>query len=1382
MHTLIAEQKTGGPMIRLDDIKIRPKLLFFLLTTSIIPLLAMGLLFNAWTKRELITEAFDKLNTVQELRKDQVERNFKKLTSDIKLLAASARVFDVLQAMSRFEESSQASSFEALKTNTREYEKVIREFKTPLEKYRTLNEYRDLYIIDPDHGHVLYSSEQLEGAGTNLRHGQHRNSRLAKIWHDIIETGKLVITDFEAYGPANEQKMGFLGHPVFNQSDEIIGVVVVRFDAQLITEIIESTKGMGETGESYLIGWTDQDRFEFRSNLKTMGGGAYVVGESIGIDLDYWNDAKNQGEMGGHGLYIDSAGNDVLVSYSKLKMKELDWYLISKINRYEVTAPMRTIYREASFAALFLVLVIIATAWGLSKSFTEPIITEMKFADAISHGELGATLSLDRKDELGDLAESLNTMSLNLHEVDWLKSGKEALDDELRGEKGPNELAQRCISFYVKHLGAQLGAFFLNQRGILELRASYSFTDRKGNYNQFELGEGMVGQAALEGEAIFFSDIQDNAPPFNYGAGEDIPHHFVAAPLVTEGDITGVLLIGSTTPFTDQQKKFLQQTSQNIAILINAARSRKRISQLLDDAKKQHEEVKRTNQELEEQTNALRSSEAELQSQQEELRVTNEELEEQTRALKESESKLQAQQEELRVTNEELQERTLALEEQRKEIWAKNVDLQEAQEIVEKKMSELEIASRYKSEFLANMSHELRTPLNSILILSQLIANNREENLTPKQVESATAINSSGTELLNLINEILDLSKVEAGKIELVLEETPINRIKKDLQQMYQEVSRDKGVEFEVDVRDDCPPTITTDNQRLQQILRNLITNAIKFTPEGTVTLQISRPTTEQVTGTSLEVDTSLAFAVIDEGIGIPAHKTAAIFEAFQQVDGSTSRKYGGTGLGLSISKELSRLLGGIILLESVEGEGSTFTVVIPNQQMDPNQSTNQMVTSVPLHATAPDSPKSAGPADSQAPAGTAQAGSDPESVEVIDDRKDINNQTKSLLIIEDDHKFATVLRDFGRERGFKCIIADDGEKGLHFADFYRPSAIILDIGLPGIDGWTVMERLKDNPELRHIPVHFMSASDSSMDAMRMGAIGFLTKPVSISKIEETLKKLEQTIERPISRLLLVEDDELQRKSIEELIGNGDVKTTSVATGKDAFEELQQDQYDCIILDLGLGDMSGFELLEKIKTTDSISHIPVIVYTGRELSEDEETKLNSYAESIIIKGAKSPERLLDESALFLHRVEANLPDDKRQMLKMVHNKEAVLSDRTILLVDDDMRNVFALRSVLEEKNMNILIARDGIECLEKLEENDKIDAILMDIMMPRMDGYEAMTEIRKKKEYEKLPIIALTAKAMKGDRAKCIDAGASDYLAKPVNTDKLLSMLRVWLY
>lgn len=1388
-------------MLHINDIKIRPKLIFAFILTGIIPLAIAGLFGLDLASKALMEKSFDQLASVQDIRKTQVESLIRERMADLKHLANSKRVVDLAREINVYSRNQGTSATGRFSTNTPEYRQATLPYRTALRQFVDSYRFYDMLLITPNTGQVAYSVLKQSDLGTSLIHGEFQDSGLARVWRKVIKKKAMAVEDFAPYSPSGGIQSAFIGYPVSNNFGQMIGVAILQLGPNFANHIMDSRRGMGETGESYLLNLNENTgRFSLRSNILSMGNGQYKVGFELPRVLNYWKNAQKKGYEGGQGLYFDSAGNAVLATYNRLNLRGLHWYLISKIDKHEVTAPIRMILQNATVVAAFLIMLIAGISYYLGRTISRPLLAGVSFAHDISEGKLDAALDYDQKDEIGQLSSALNRMARKLREADWMQSGKEGLDDSMRGENDTDELARHFIAFATKHMNAELGAVYLVKNDTLHLKASYCFTDRQGNFNRIPLGEGMVGQAALEREILTFSHAQEDAPVFNYGAGETTPAHFMVVPLEFEGELLGAVLIGSQHRFTELQKQFVLANKENTAILFNVAQSRETISKLLEQAQEQQEELRATNEELEEQAKALKESEAELQAQQEELRVTNEELEEQTKALKESQTELQAQQEELRVTNEELEERTEALERQKDAIRKKNGELVKAQDAIRQKAKDLELASKYKSEFLANMSHELRTPLNSILILSQLLSKNTDANLSDKQVESAKAIHSSGSDLLKLINEILDLSKVEAGKVELFVEPAPLELLIADLNRVFRDVAEEKGLDFNVNLAPDLPESLHTDSQRLQQILRNLLTNAFKFTNEGAVTLDITRPSQGMVEGRPYTEDAAIAFAVTDQGIGIPQKQQAAIFEAFQQADGSTSRRYGGTGLGLSISRELTKLLGGTIHLESTEGSGSTFTIVLPENEIPREQ--EETAEQVQPASEVKQQPVSEGKsafeqADKQegkdrptrirepeAPESAPSAPAEQTPVEFLkDDRKSISENDRTLLIIEDDERFAKVMRDFAHEHDFKCLVAEDGETGLHFADYYKPSAIVLDIGLPGIDGWTVMERLKENPKLRHIPVHFMSGHDSSLDAMRMGAVGYMTKPVSMEKIETAFAKLEGILAKPMSKLLVVEDDDIQRESIRQLIGNGDVETTTVATGKKAFRELETGTYDCMVLDLGLQDMSGFELLEQIRNSTTCSTIPVIIYTGRELTREEDEELRKYTESIIIKGAKSPERLLEETALFLHRVESNLPEDKQRMLKMVHDKESVLAGKTVLLVDDDMRNVFALSSVLQEKGMNTVIARNGAESIEKLNENGKgIDLVLMDIMMPQMDGYEAMHRIRKQSEFKRLPIIALTAKAMKGDRSKCIEAGANDYLAKPVNTDKLISMLRVWLY
>jgi CheY-like chemotaxis protein len=676
------------------------------------------------------------------------------------------------------------------------------------------------------------------------------------------------------------------------------------------------------------------------------------------------------------------------------------------------------------------------------------------------------------------------------------------------------------------------------------------------------------------------------------------------------------------------------------------------------------------------------------------------------------------------------------------------------------------------------MSHELRTPLNSLLILSQMLMDNKEGNLTGKQVEFASTIYSSGGDLLKLIDEILDLSKISAGKMDVVTEHVPLEELDLYCWRSFSPISMQKGVTFETKLEPGLPKEIYTDSHRVKQILKNLLSNAFKFTQQGSVELTIrqSLPGECELQGDN---KTIIAFEVKDTGIGVPTDKQQLIFEAFQQVDGTTSRVYGGTGLGLAISRELAALLGGTIKLKSVEGSGSTFTLYLPEFHVTGEQTSRELYDTI-LGSTAYQEVASA----QSLPANLEERQTVVSQAQPVieDDSGVIEPSDRVVLIIEDDVSFAKVLLDIARSRGFKGIVALQGDKGLSYARTYHPDAILLDIQLPVIDGWSVLNQLKHHSETRHIPVHVISVGDDIQHGLSMGAIAYLKKPLDKDSLDKVFTQIESFLEHNLKRLLIVEDDAVQRNSIIELIGYDDILITAVSTGKEALEQLQEHHFDCMVLDLGLPDFSGFELLEEIRKGKEMQDLPIIIYTSRGLDVKEEMQLKKYAGTIIIKDVKSPERLLDETTLFLHRVEANLPEEKRNMLRKLHSIEEIFEGKNILIVDDDIRNLFALSSILESYKMNISFAENGKEALNQLEENAGIDLVLMDIMMPEMDGYETMREIRLLSKYDKLPIIAVTAKAMKDDRDKCIEAGASDYIAKPVNTEQLLSLMRVWLY
>ncbi|HEX6252352.1 MAG TPA: response regulator [Gemmatimonadaceae bacterium] len=1024
---------------------------------------------------------------------------------------------------------------------------------------------------------------------------------------------------------------------------------------------------------------------------------------------------------------------------------------------------------------------------AMANSLTIQVRAIADVATAVTRGDLSRQIAVEAQGELDELKNNLNQMIANLKETternaeqDWLKTNLARFSRMMQGQKDLKTVSGMIMSELTPLVSAHHGAFYLadDEQEVLRLIASYAYKERKHIANSFREGEGLVGQAALEKKPILLTSVPDDYIRISSGLGEAPPRNIIVLPVLFEGQVKAVVELASFLPFSQIHQTFLDQLADTIGVVLNMISANMRTAQLLEQS-----------QSL---TSELQTQSEELKRQQEELKRSNAELEAQAKTLRQSEELLKDQQEELQQVNEELEEKASLLAEQNRKVEQKNEEVESARVALEEKASQLAISSRYKSEFLANMSHELRTPLNSLLILARMLADNKDGNLTEKQVEFAQTILASGTDLLTLINDVLDLSKVEAGKMEITPGEVAIDDLRGFVERSFKPLAEQKGLGLDFHIRPNAPATIVTDAQRLEQVLKNLVGNALKFTSEGGVTVSAYRaePGRRYSHPALLQADSIVAFAVTDTGIGIPPDKTRLIFEAFQQADGTTNRQYGGTGLGLSISREIARLLGGEITVESELGRGSTFTLFLPvtyTPQDDEEGSAGLPAAPErrrkPLRRTEdPLQYQSRGDrAPEREPAakrGSLQAGPVP------DDRAGIQPGDRVVLIVENDERFARVLLDMARDKGFKGIVELDGETGLEVAHDYHPDAITLDIDMPGVDGWAVLERLKHHPETRHIPVHIISGLDENrQQGLRAGALAYLEKPVSREGLEQAFGKISDFLEKSEDRhLLVVEDDPAQRDAIVELIDADDVNITAVQNAEDALKALKERNFDCMVLDLGLRDMSGFELLERVKSDPERKDLPIIIYTGKELSREEDTRLRRYAETIIVKDVKSPERLLDETALFLHRVESKLPEQKRQMLRQLHTSDAVVTGKQVLVVDDDVRNIYSLTSLLESHGMHVRFAENGREALARLQEDPDIDAILMDVMMPEMDGYETMTQIRQDPRFRSLPIIALTAKAMKGDREKCITAGASDYITKPVEPEQLLSLLRVWLY
>jgi signal transduction histidine kinase/DNA-binding response OmpR family regulator/CHASE3 domain sensor protein len=917
----------------------------------------------------------------------------------------------------------------------------------------------------------------------------------------------------------------------------------------------------------------------------------------------------------------------------------------------------------------------------------------------------------------------------------WLGAGESLLAVRIQGEQSARKLGEEILSFLSEYLDAKVGAVYVHGDDGLYRRVAGHALDPETPAPPVRVGETLVGQAAKERHSIRVKDVPENYLPVVSGVGRGTPRELILAPAVVDDEVQAVIELGLLREAHEADLDLLDRVAEMLAIATRSARDRERRQALLEETQRQAEE---------------------LQAQQEELRVSNEELEEQGRALRESQARLETQHAELEQTNVQLEERTQQLERQKAELVLAQSALQESARTLER-------TSRYKSEFLANMSHELRTPLNSALILSKLLADNGQGNLDEEQVRYARTIHSSNNELLTLINDILDLSKIEAGQVEIVPEPVQVAELVDSLTATFEPVSKDRGLQFHVDVAKDAPATITTDSGRLLQVLKNLLSNAFKFTPKGEVALQISPRGSDRV-----------LFAVRDTGIGIPPTQQEIIFEAFRQADGTTSRQYGGTGLGLSISRELATRLGGSVRLQSTPGLGSTFTLEVPVHLEKPKPRAREE------GAPAPRVEKPSPPRAPAAPAPTQAAQPMPPGPHIADDRAERKHGERLILVVEDDERFARVLYDLAHELGFDCVHASRAGEAIELARRLKPCGILLDVKLPDDSGLSLLERIKRDPQVRHIPVHMMSVEDHAQAALGMGAVGYVLKPVARDELIKAIGRLEERLSKRVSRVLVVEDDERLRGNIALLLKADQVEITAVGTVAEALARVQAQSFDCLVTDLQLPDASGYDLLENLSKDPRFSRLPVIVYTGRALSREEETRLRRFSKSIIIKGARSPERLLDEVTLFLHSVESALPPDQQSMLRRARQRDESFEGRHILLAEDDVRNIFALSRVFEPLGAVMEIARNGQEAVDHAQKGG-IDLVLMDIMMPVKDGLTAMREIRAKPAFADLPIIAITAKAMADDRRQCLEAGANDYIAKPIDIDRLVSLCRVWL-
>jgi CheY-like chemotaxis protein/signal transduction histidine kinase/HAMP domain-containing protein len=969
----------------------------------------------------------------------------------------------------------------------------------------------------------------------------------------------------------------------------------------------------------------------------------------------------------------------------------------------------------------------------LAANLTTQVRAIAEVATAVTKGDLTRSIQVDARGEVADLKDNINTMIDNLrlttdrnNEQDWLKTNLNRFTGMLQGQRDLATVGRMLLSELAPLVNAHQGLIYqlADDDGVhLRMLASYASAPHQPYPERVEMGQGFIGQCAADRRRIVVTNVPRDTVPVGPAFFSALPRSVAVFPVVFEDKTKAVLALASLVEFAPSHLAFLEQLTANLGIVLNSI----------------------------------------------EITMQTEELLKQSQKLA---AELTTQQAELQQTNDQLGQKAQQLAEQNAEVERKNREIEQARRALEEKASELALTSKYKSEFLANMSHELRTPLNSILILGQQLGDNPERNLTPKQVEYARTIHSAGTDLLNLITDILDLSKIESGTVTVEAEDVLFSDVITTVTRTFKLEAERRRLNFEVEIDSGLPRRIVTDSKRLLQVLKNLLSNAFKFTAQGGVRLRVAQAiggwTREHaILGNATSV---VSFEVTDTGIGIPVDKQKLIFEAFQQADAGTSRKYGGTGLGLAISRELAGLLGGEIALTSTPGAGSTFTLYLPLSYVADGKA--EPVAN--LTAESGEQPRMR--------AAIHAIRRESSTVVIPDDRESLAPDDPVMLIVEDDPSYARVLVDLARANGFKVLVATTGADALALVREYRPTAVSLDVFLPDMLGWTVLSQLKRDAATRHIPVQIVTLDEDRQHGLARGAFSYVGKPTTPDGLNSALSRIKAFASPRRRRLLIVDDNPHELSSITALLAHDDIDITTAQTGTAALVALREQQYDCAVLDLRLPDMSGFDVLEAIRDEVALRDLPVVVFTGKELTAEEDARLRMIARSVVVKGVESPDRLLDETALFLHRVVGDLPAAKRDTLARLHGSDEDLIGKKVLVVDDDVRNIFALSSVLERRGMNVLTASTGREAIATLEATPDAAIVLMDIMMPEMDGYETMRQIREDARYRRLPIIALTAKAMMGDRDKCLQAGASDYLAKPVNTEQLVSALRMWLH
>ncbi|MFK2821586.1 response regulator [Arcobacter sp. YIC-80] len=1320
----------------MKNVSIKLKLIILISLSLLILTSTLGIISIKQMKDTLIESKYVQLTATRDSKIKQLEDVFSLYKKQIYLLANTSYTKSITNNFISIHEKIGIDEHSKLSVNNEEVYKLLPRWDSFFKNYTDTYPFDDIYVISADLGHVLYTFEKKNDYGTNLENGQYRNSPLAKIWNKVKKYKRVVFYDMEKYEPNNNKPTMFIAAPVYINK-VFKSVLVFKIDTNSIQNIMKYRSGYEQSHEDYLVGSDYLMRSDSFLSPKTHSlENSFRFPQSGKIDIEVSKKAL-RGESGTE-IAIDYLDNEVLSSYTYFDIDdELRWAVISEVKLSDILKKPNELRNTVIIISIISVLVVLTLLYFVIQKYIISSLDEfqnglLNFFKFLNRESSEVTLlKRDSNDEIGIMSEAVNKgierTKLNIEKNDievWIKDGVTQLNQILMNLKSVNEVSDESIKFISKYINAGVGVFYFYEedKNKLQQYASYAHVVRDELSTSFALKEGVVGQVAFQKEPILLKNIKKDTNLITTGTITQASYNTYTFPLIYNNELFGVIELGSFNEFNKQTLQFLENITKAICISLSTSIQANKVQKLLEN-------TRIANDRLEKQQLELQEANAQMEEQQVQLEEANANMEEQQQQLEEANANMEEQQQQLKISEQNLKLQNQQLEETKKEI--------------EKKADELSKSGKYKSEFLANMSHELRTPLNSIILLSSLLQKNSKKTLTNDDIKKAKTIFESGNELLRLINDILDLSKVESGKMEVIVDNFSSKDLLSHLKDTFDFTAKDKGLDF--NIVDEYQSSIQNDKDRILQILRNLISNAFKFTSEGSITVKIQEPE---------DKSKDFKISVIDTGIGIAKNKQEDIFKAFTQADGGTSRQYGGTGLGLSISRELAKLLGGKISLSSKEGKGSTFSIELPN--LTSSNANINFESEIKVESTTK----------------TKALKSSSTSTKIANDDRDIMTEKDfAYLIIDDDMAFADIVYDEIKKDNNFALVAYDGTSGLELVKKYNIKGVLLDLTLPDIDGIDVLKELKSKPETKNIPVHIISSKDKNKETLELGAIGYLQKPVYDGDINNIISSIDSFQEKKIKDLLIVEDDKVQREALIELVGEG-VNIKGVKTAAAAIEEVKKELYDTVVVDLGLIDGSGYEVCEYIKNAHP--NLPIIIYTGKDISKEDKLKLQEYSNSIIIKTANSNERILNEINLFLHRKEE--PEEKNDEIFDAIN----LKDTNILIVDDDIKNIFVLDAALKEFDANTFTAFNGQEALDFLHENHNIDLILMDIMMPIMDGYEAMEKIREDETLKHIPIIAVTAKAMKEDREKCINLGADDYMSKPIDLNVLGNLIKVW--